>query len=383
MNMPKKVVISGADAVANAAKLCRPKVLPMYPITPSTLIPERLSDFVFNGEMDAEMIHVESEHSAASALFGAYATGVRSFTATASQGLALMHEILPIIASMRFPAVMAVANRALSGPLNIWNDHSDAVSERDQGWIQLYCETAQEAFDSTIMAYKIAENSKVLMPVMICLDGFSLTHVYEPVQIEDQEAVDKFLPEYKPRDFLDTSSPKSFGPVAFPNTYFEFREEMEKGMQNSKSVIKEVHEEFAKTFKREYGGGLIDTYEIKDAEYILVAMGSVCGTIRVVIDDLRKKGKKVGMIRIKSLRPFPVEEILSATKKIKSIGVIDRHASFGYEGALTTDVKATLKNEKVVVEGFVAGLGGRDIDQKRIKDAFETIMNGKEGYWLK
>jgi pyruvate ferredoxin oxidoreductase alpha subunit len=381
--MAKKLVISGADAVANAAKLCRPKVLPMYPITPSTLIPERLSDFVFNGELDAEMIHVESEHSAASALYGVYASGLRSFTATASQGLALMHEILPIIASSRFPAVMAVANRALSGPLNIWNDHSDAVSERDQGWIQLYCETAQEAFDTTIMAFKIAENEKVLMPVMVCLDGFSLTHVYEPVQIEDQEKVDEFLPEYKPIDYLDTKNPKTFGPVAFPNTYFEFREQMELGMQASKKVIQEVHKEYARKFARAYGNGLIETYRMEDAQYAIVAMGSVCGTIRMVIDELRTKGKKVGLIRIKSLRPFPAEELREISKKVKSIAVIDRHASFGYEGALTTDIKAALKDEKAVVEGFVAGLGGRDIDRARINAAFETIMKGKEGYWLK
>ena len=214
--MAEKVVISTADAIAHAVKLCKPKVLPMYPITPSTLIPERLSEFVANGEMDAKMILVESEHSAASALYGAYATGVRSFTASASQGIALMHEILPIISGSRFPAVMAVANRTLSGPLNIWNDHSDAMSERDQGWIQLYCESAQEAFDTILMAYKIAENESVSLPVMVCIDGFTLSHVYEPVQIEAQEKVDKFLPEYKALDFLDTSNPKTFGPSYSP-----------------------------------------------------------------------------------------------------------------------------------------------------------------------
>jgi len=381
--MVKKVVISGADAIANAVKLCRPKVLPMYPITPSTLVPERLAEYVFNGELDAEMIHVESEHSAASALYGVYAMGLRSFTATASQGLALMHEILPIISASRFPAVMAVANRTLSGPLNIWNDHSDAMSERDQGWIQLYCESAQEAFDTTIMAYKIAENEKVCLPVMVCIDGFSLSHVYEPLQIEDQEKVDLFLPEYKPHDFLDISKPKSFGAFATPATYFEFKEQYQEAMDESLKIIPQVHEEFAKKFGRTYGNGLMELVEMKDAEYALIAVGTAAGTTRVVVEELRKKGKKVGLIKLKTIRPFPVEEIKKACKNLKALGVIDRHVSLGYEGALTIDVKAVLKEEKVKVEGFIAGLGGRDIDRKRILSAFGALMQGKEGFWLK
>jgi pyruvate ferredoxin oxidoreductase alpha subunit len=382
--MPKKVVISGADAVAHAVKLCKPKVLPMYPITPSTLIPERLSEFVANGEMDAELILVESEHSAASALYGAYATGVRSFTATASQGLALMHEIIPIISASRFPAVMAVANRALSGPLNIWNDHSDTMSERDQGWIQLYCESAQEAFDTTIMAYKIAENENVLMPVMVCIDGFALSHVYEPIQIEDAEKVDGFLPEYKPLNFLDTSKPISIGAFAQPNTYFEFKEQYQNAMLKALEIIPKVSAEFAKEFGRSYGDGLAELIEMKDAEYAIMTVGAVStGSARAVVEEMRKKGKKVGIIRLKCVRPFPVEEIIKACKKIKSLGVIDRHISIGYEGPLATDTKAALKTSKTKVTGFIAGLGGRDIDRKRIAAAFETIIKGKEGYWLK
>jgi pyruvate ferredoxin oxidoreductase alpha subunit len=382
--MSEKKVISGAGAVAEAAKLCKPKVLPMYPITPSTLIPERLSEFVANGELNAEMIYVESEHSAASALFGAYATGERSFTATSSQGLALMHEILPIISANRFPAVIAVANRALSGPLNIWNDHSDTMSEKDQGWIQMYCETAQEAFDTTIMAYKIAETEQVSLPVMVCLDGFALTHVYEPVQIEDAEKVDKFLPEYKPLHFLDTSKPITIGGVGFPNTFFEFKEQTQNAMTDSLEVIRKVHAEFAKEFGRNYGDGLIELTEMKDAEYALVTAGAVAtGSARVVIEEMRKKGKKVGLIKIKTIRPFPTEEIIKASKKIKALGVIDRHVSLGYEGPLCTDIKAALKNEKTKVIGFIAGLGGRDIDRKRIRKAFDLIMKRKEGEWLK
>jgi pyruvate ferredoxin oxidoreductase alpha subunit len=381
--MPTRVVISGADAIANAVRLCRPKVLPMYPITPSTLIPERLSEFVNSGELDAEIIYVESEHSAASALYGAYATGVRSFTATASQGLALMHEILPIISGTRFPAVIAVANRALSGPLNIWNDHSDAMSERDQGWIQLYCETAQEAFDTIIMAYKIAEKENVSTPVMVCIDGFSVSHVYEPIQIEDQEKVSAFLPEYKPKNILDPTHPKTFGPVAFPNTYMEFKEQQESGMQEAYKEIQNIHKEFTKKFGRDYGGGLIELIEMKDAEYALITVGGTTGTAREVVKEMRKKGKKVGLIRIKSIRPFPAQEIKDATKKLKGIGVIDRHASLGFDGALTNDIKSALYGEKIPIEGFIAGLGGRDISKEKIYAAFTTIMQKEKGFWLK
>ena len=380
--MPKKVVISGSDAIAQAVRLCKPKVLPMYPITPSTLIPERLSEYVANGEMDSKIIYVESEHSAISALFGVYATGVRGFTATASQGLALMHEILPIMSGTRFPAVMAVANRALAGPLNIWNDHSDAMSERDQGWIQLFCATNQEAFDTILMAYKIAENEKIFLPVMVCVDGFYVTHLYEPLQIEDQEKVDKFLPEYKTPNFLDTKNPKTFGSVAFPNVYMEFRKEQEIAMQEALKLIPKINSEFEKMFGRSYGDGLIETYQIKDAETALITVGSVTGTAKEVIDEMRKKGEKVGIIRIKAIRPFPAEELKKVSTKLKAIAVIDRHASIGFGGALTNDVKSALAQEKIKVEGFVAGLGGRDINKEHFRKALKTIKEGGKGEWL-
>jgi pyruvate ferredoxin oxidoreductase alpha subunit len=381
--MSETKVISGADAIAHAAKLCRPKVLPMYPITPSTVIPEKLTEFVNNGEMDAKVILVESEHSAASALYGAYATGVRSFTATASQGLALMHEIIPIISGARFPAVMAVANRAISGPLNIWNDHSDAMSERDQGWIQLYCEDNQEAFDTIIMAYKIAEAKKVLLPVMVCVDGFYLTHAYEPIKMEDQSSVDAFLPEYKPEHFLDTNNPKSFGAFAQPNTYMEFKEAEEIAMNEALKEIVKVNNEFGKTFGRKYGNGLVEGINLEDAEYALLCVGSVCGTAREVIKELEGHGKKIGLIRLKSVRPLPVEDLKILCKDLKVLGVIDKHASIGFGGALTNDIKSALAGEKVTVEGFVTGLGGRDINKEKIKSAIATILKEKEGFWLK
>jgi pyruvate ferredoxin oxidoreductase alpha subunit len=233
------------------------------------------------------------------------------------------------------------------------------------------------------MAYKIAEKKNVLLPVMVCMDGFSLTHVYEPVIIESQEKVDSFLPEYTPEHFLDVKNPKTFGAFAQPNTYFEFKEIEQNAMSEAKEEIQKVHEEFAKEFGREYGGGLIELIEMKDAEYALVTVGGVTGTARMVLEELRKLGKKVGIIRIKSMRPFPKEEIISATKKLKNLGVIDRHVSIGYEGPLCTDIKAALKEEKVKVTGFIAGLGGRDIDRTRIKKAFELIEKGQEGIWLK
>jgi pyruvate ferredoxin oxidoreductase alpha subunit len=383
--MSKKIVISGSEAIAEAVKLCKPKVLPMYPITPSTLVPEKLSEFVFNGELNAEMIHVESEHSAASALFGAYATGVRAFTASASNGIALMHEILPIISSARFPAVMSVANRTISGPLNIWNDHSDSMSERDQGWIQFYCESSQEAFDTIIMAYKLAEQEKISLPVMVCIDGFALSHVYEPVQIEEQKDIDTFLPEYKPKTILDTSAPKSFGPIAFPNSFFEFHEQEQIAMEEALKEIPKINSDFKKTFGRSYGNGLIELIEMKDAKYAIIANGTSVGTARVVVESLRKKGKKVGLIKLKTFRPFPAEEIRKACKGVKALGVIDRHASLGSEGAMTLDIKSALKEEKVKVQGFISGLGGRDINTERLEKVFEILVKGKigEAIWLK
>ncbi|MDD3083558.1 MAG: pyruvate ferredoxin oxidoreductase [Candidatus ainarchaeum sp.] len=381
--MVKNVVISGSDAIAEAVKLCKPKVCPMYPITPSTLVPEKISEFINDGVLEAEMINVESEHSAASALFGAYAIGVRAFTASASNGIALMHEILPIISASRFPAVMSVANRTISGPINIWNDHSDAMSERDQGWIQMYCESSQEAFDTIIMAYKIAEKENVSLPIMVCIDGFSLSHVYEPVQIEDQKKVDAFLPKYNPKNILDIKNPKTFGPIAFPNSFFEFHEQEQLAMKEALKEIPLAHTEFASMFGRKYGNGLIELIEMKDAEYALIANGTSVGTTRVVVEELRKEGKKVGLIKLKTFRPFPKEEIINSCKNLKAVGIIDRHVSLGSEGAITLDVKAALKDEKVRVEGFISGLGGRDIDKTRIKKAFEILEKGGKGIWLK
>lgn len=376
------MVVEASASVALGAKMCRPKVVPLYPITPQTHIVEHITEYVNNGEMEAELIHVESEHSALSALVGAAAAGVRTFTATASQGLALMYEILPIVSGMRLPTVMAVANRALSAPINIWNDHSDSVSARDQGWIQLYVESSQEAMDTTIMGYNISEDKGVLMPVMVCLDGFTLSHVYEPVNVPSQSEVDKFVPKFKGTDILDVKKPKSFGPIGFPSVFMELKEQQEIAMQNALEVVESVNSDFGNAFGRKYGDGLIEEYQMKDAEYAVLAMGSVCGTARVVVDKMRKKGMKAGLVKLKCLRPFPSEKLGKVVKGLKGLAVLDKHISLGYEGPLFTDVRSALCRSGLHLSNYIVGLGGKDVKVKHIERVFDDLQKGKAGAWL-
>lgn len=374
-----KQVMEASQAVAEAVKLCKPSVVAMYPITPQTHIVEKIADFVSDGVMDAELIDVESEHSAMAACIGAQATGVRTFTATSSQGLALMHEMLFIASGMRMPIVMAVANRALSAPINIWNDQSDSIAERDAGWIQLYVESSQEALDTMIQAFRIAENKDVLLPVMVCLDGFTLSHVWEPVDMPVKARVSQFLPRYRAlHAFLDPRKPMTIGPIGYPNVYMEFKKMQNDAMLNSIKVIREVNSAFRKKFRRGYGNGLIDTYKLQGAHYAVAAMGTVCGTARVVVDRLRKEGMKVGLIKIRSYRPFPTEDILKAAKGLKGIAVIDRDISSGYDGALYSDIKAALNKSSVKISGYIAGLGGRDITENHLRRVFNDIASGKE-----
>ncbi len=374
-------VIETSMGVAIAARLCEPAVIPMYPITPQTHIVERLADFINDGDMNCEMIHVESEHAAISAALGASAAGSRVFSATASQGLALMHEVLHIVSGMRLPVVMAVANRALSAPINIWNDHQDSISARDTGWIQLYVESAQEALDTTIMAFKIAEDHKVLLPVMVCIDGFTLSHVYEPVDIPIQAQVRRFLPRLRPFYTLDPKKPVTMGPVGFPNSFMEFKKQEQDAMERSKDIIKKTNRDFKKELGRGYGDGLIETYNMAGAKTAVVAMGTICSTARHVVDELRKKGIKAGLIKIKSYRPFPTDELRRAVKDIKYLQVIDRDISLGYHGALVTDVRAALfTNKKINVNGFIAGLGGRDVRPQDLEHIIKT--KNSESEWI-
>jgi len=378
-----KRVIESSHAVAVAAKLSRVEVCPMYPITPSTHIPEKISEYVANGELKAAMVNVESEHSAASAIIGATATGSRTFTATSSQGLALMFEILPITSGMRLPTVMAVANRALSAPINIWNDHSDAVSARDQGWIQLWAESSQESLDSIIQAYKISEDRKIMLPVMVCFDGFSLTHVFEPVDVPEQKQVDAFLPKFRPLYKLDTKKPLTFGPIGFPNSFMDFKKQQQDAMLNSIDVIKKANTDFKKAFGRGYGDGLLDLYKMDGAEFAVIGMGTLCGTARVAIDRLRQQGKKVGLIRLRSLRPFPEKKLQAAIKNLKALAVIDRHISLGQEGPLFTDVRSAIYCNDISINSYIAGLGGRDITVKHFERVFKDLEAGKQkGEWL-
>ncbi|HEX3012816.1 MAG TPA: pyruvate synthase subunit PorA [Methanobacterium sp.] len=367
-------VITANRAIAEAVKLAKPNVVPVYPITPQTTISEYLASFVANGELAAEYIRVESEHSAISAAVGASGTGVRVFTATSSQGLALMHEILFAAAGLRVPIVMGNANRALSAPLSIWNDQQDSISQRDTGWMQLFAKDAQEALDFVLQAYKISENEKVLLPCMVCVDGYYLTHTVEPVDIPTQEEVDEFLPSYQPtHSYLDPKDPMSLGTFTDPNYYMEARHDMEVAMEGAKEVIRTVNKEFAEKFGRKYD--LVENYMCDDAEIIIVAMGSLCGTIEAVVDNMRKEGHKVGLLRVIAFRPFPTEDIYNAVKNADKIAVLDKNISLGIGGVLFNEIKAKMD---VDARGFILGLGGRDVSNEDIRNIIKITKNSTD-----
>ncbi len=388
-----KEVTEASHAVAEAVKAIEPDVIPAYPITPQTHIVERISEFVANGEIKSEYIRVESEFSAISACLGASATGVRTYTSTSSQGLALMHEILFIVSGMRLPVCMSVVNRSLSAPINIWNDHQDSISERDTGWIQLYVETAQEAYDMTIMQHKISEDKRVLLPSMVCMDGFTLSHVYEPVNVLDKKDVDSFLPKYKPvHAILDPKEPLTQGPIGFPTHYMEFRKDLCDSVDSSLKVIEEVMAEFSKKFPTQIERSRpdkyyhIEEYKTGDAEVILVAMGSVCGTIKDVIDDMREKGVKAGLLKIITYRPFPAELLREKLKKYKKIAVIDKALSPGSPAPLYTEISSALYSieKQPKVRSFIVGLGGRDVRLDHVEKIIDLTIKdqGKKEEWM-
>jgi pyruvate ferredoxin oxidoreductase alpha subunit len=361
-------VVEGSYAVAHAVMCCRPDVISAYPITPQTHIVENLSQMVANGELDSEFLTVDSEFSALSVLVGSSAAGARSYSSTTSQGLALMYEVLYNVSGMRLPIVMNVANRALGAPLNIWNDQQDSVGARDVGWLQIYVEDVQEAVDATLQAYKIAEDAEIRTPIMVCMDGFVLTHVYEPVELLDKEKAQEFLPAYQPANILDPANPKTFGAFADPSTYTEFRYQQFEAQLKALDKIEKVAREFEETFGRYYGG-LIDSYRAEDAEVVIVTMGSVIGTIKDAIDAMRSEGKKVGLLKVRSYRPFPVQALRKALKDASAIAVIEKDVSIGSEAGLVTDLKSAFYNSniRIPIIGFTAGLGGRDITVKDIR----------------
>ncbi len=371
------MMLRGNESTAYAAKLARVQVIPAYPITPSTLFPEKVSELIANGEMDAEFLPVESEHSALSAAIGAAATGARTMTATASQGLALMHEMLFIASGMRLPIVMAIGNRALSAPVNIWADQQDSIAERDSGWLHFYAETNQEALDLTLIAFKVAEDDRVLLPALMGMDAFVLTHTMEPVNVPEQKDVDEFLGEKKINyPVLDPQKPATFGAFVFPEHYMEFRLSQFVAMEHAKKVIDEVFDQFYKKFKRKYEK--VQGFMHEDADVLIITMGSMTGTARETVRKLREKGEKVGLLKITVFRPFPKEEIVSLTKNAKMLAVVDRNISVGFAGAIFTEIAATFANidKRPKMMNFILGLGGRDI---RIEDFIEIYEKAKRG----
>ena len=365
-------VVEGSYAIADAVRCCSPDVISVYPITPQTHIVEHISEFVAEGKLDCEYINVESEFSSLSSLIGASVAGARTYTSTTSQGLALMFEVLFNASGMRLPIVMTTVNRALSAPLSIWNDQQDAMAAREAGWIQIYAENVQEAIDLTPQLFKISEDPTILTPSMACMDGFILTHVYEPVDFLDESKVKEFLPPYRPEYVLDPKNPKTFGAFADPSWFTEFKYQQYRAMERSLKKIEEVSKEFEEVFGRGYGG-LIEAYSMDDAEVALVTMGSLVGTVKEAIDDLRREGVKVGLVKIRSYRPFPEEALKRALKDANVIAVIEKDISMGYESALLTDLKGAFYNSPIrtPIIGFAAGLGGRDIGVKQIREIVE------------
>ncbi len=376
--MAKRKGIEVSIAIAEAAALADVDVVSAYPITPQTHIVEHLAELVANGELNAEFITVESEHTAMSAALGASLAGARAFTSTSAQGLALMNEIVYIASSMRAPVVMALANRALSAPISIWNDHSDVMNERDTGWISIFANNGQEAYDLTFMAFKIGEHPDVLLPVMINFDGFILTHVIEPIYMFDKEEVKDFLPPYEHPYVLDPERPLTHGPVGLPDIYTEVKKQQEEVIRNSRKVIDEVWEEFHDRFGRKYSA--VETYMADDAEIVLVTQGSVTEAAESVVDEMRKKGKKWGVVEIRLWRPFPFEDLKKVLcgGSIKCAVVLDRAISFGGPlGIVMSEVRSALYHEsnRPMVVGVTAGLGGRDIRFDEYVSMFELGEN--------
>ncbi|MEW6087133.1 MAG: transketolase C-terminal domain-containing protein [bacterium] len=369
--------MTGNEAVAYAMKQINPEVVAAYPITPQTGIMQKFADYVANGQVDTEFLTMDSEHSAMSATIGASAAGVRAMTATSSNGLAYMWEIVYIAASYRLPIVMPVVNRALSGPINIHCDHSDTMGCRDSGWIQIFSENSQEAYDNAVQALRIAEHPDVMLPVMITLDGFIISHALETLSTYEDDKVKKFIGNYIPKHpLINPSQPVTYGPLDFFDYYFEHKRQQAEGMVNAKKVIQEVGRAFEKEFNRSYG--LFEEYRMADAELALIVLGSTAGTAKAVVDMVREKGYKIGLIKIRCFRPFPEEELAEALKRIKVLAVMDRSLGFnGVGGPLFNDVRAALfgRNAEIKVVNYVYGLGGREITPNDIWNICNNIRD--------
>ena len=376
--MNKILALTGNEAGAYAMKQIDPDVVPAYPITPQTELMQTFAQYVADGKVRTEMILVESEHSAMSAGVGASAAGARVMVATSANGLALMWEIVYIAASNRLPIVMGVVNRALSGPINIHADHSDSMGCRDSGWIQLYSENPQEVYDNLIQALRIAEHKDVLLPAMSTHDGFIISHTVEGVDVLEDDEVKKFVGEYQAKyPLLDVSHPVTYGPLDLQDYYFEHKKQQAEAMKKAKQVILEVGEEYGKLSGRTYG--LFDEYYTDDAEYIVVALGSTAGTAKAAVDDLREKGEKVGVLKLRVFRPFPAPEIVRVLAKARAVAVLDRSEGFsGIGGPVFQEVRSALyRKSELPVSGYVYGLGGRDITPEMIAGVFSDLKAGK------
>ena len=360
-------VMIGNHALSYGAKLSRVQVIAAYPITPQTEVVELLSEMCADGTLDAKFVKVESEHSALAACIGASQAGARAFTATSAHGLTLMHEMIHWAVGARLPIVLGNINRAMAPPWSIWTEQNDSLAQRDTGILQFYCESNQEVLDTVIQAYKVSE--KVLLPSMVILAAFVLSHTFEPVDVPEQEKVDAYLPPYNPPYKLDVNEPHTFGGLTDPEWYYELRYKIEKAMEEAKTVIREADEEFKTMFGRAYG--LVEPYKCDDAKLILVTSGTITGTSRVVVDELREKGKKVGLLKIRTFRPFPVEDVRQVLGNADKVAVIDRNISFGHSGIFFEEVKSALYNggKTPPIWGFIAGLGGRDVTPTTIQEA--------------
>ncbi len=369
-------IMEGSIAVAEAIGYCRPQVIAAYPITPQTHIVEALADMVANCRIDAEYITVESEFSALSACLGASATGSRVYSATTSQGLALMFEVCFNCAGMRLPVVMTIVNRALGAPLSIWNDQQDSISLRDSGWLQFYAEDNQEATDLHYIAYRVSEDHRILLPSFVCLDGFILSHTYEPVEMLTQEQVDGFVPAFRPYQKLDAADPISFGLFASPDYYTELRYAIDHAQDKARTIIPEAGKVFSEMFGRDYSG-LTEEYRLDDADIAIVAMGSICGTVKDAIDELREAGKKVGLLKIRCFRPFPSLQVRKALEGVGTVAVLDKNISIGAKGAAALEVRDALYGSQMPVYGYIIGLGGRDVRKKDIAAIVAMAEAGK------
>jgi pyruvate ferredoxin oxidoreductase alpha subunit len=365
----------GSHAVADAVALCRPEVICAYPISPQTHIVEALSDKVRSGALTpCEYVSVESEFAAMSVAIGASATGARAYTATASQGLLYMCEALYNASGLGLPIVMTLANRAIGSPINIWNDHSDSMSQRDSGWIQLYAETNQEALDLHIQAYRLAE--ELSLPVMVCMDGFILTHAYERVDVPTQEQVDAFLPAYEPRQVLDPGEPVTIGAMVGPEAFFEVRYLMHAKQMQALDLVPRIAADFEKAFGRD-SGGLLRSYRTEDAETVIVALGSVLGTIEDVVDELREQGVKIGVVGIKCFRPYPLDEVREALGHAQRVVVVEKAFAVGVGGIVGQNVRLALDGLPPTVYDVVAGLGGRPITKRSLHRLLEDALEDR------